>query len=251
MRYLLSCLFGLFFWVVLPVGLRAQTPVDSLIPTMAQRPPVARWVIKFAPLSLFDVTNTIQFGVEHLQQRGRGAWQVEVGYGSGTFALYPLYKNGDRQRSLETWRGRAEYRLYEKSSQRWGGPSYRRPRGNYVAFEGFFKQVNNREAGSVGQGCEDGSCRYYQYYQTPVMTYNVGGHVKVGTQFWLSSNREGGHWLMDIYGGLGFRLIATERPGLPADGQQRYSQNYEVFDYQSGRSVIPSITMGLKLGFAL
>jgi hypothetical protein len=168
----LICLIG-WLW---PVALWAQTPADTLIPSMASRPPSARWVLKFAPLSLFDVNNTLQFGLEHLQKRGRGAWQVEAGYGQGQFAFLTFQqRESERQRTMETWRARAEYRLYTKRQQRWAAPEYRRPHGTYLAFDVFFKQVNHRETGTVGRDCDDGPCNYYQNYQTPVLSYTAGG----------------------------------------------------------------------------
>lgn len=232
---------------------QAQIPVDTLIPTMARRPPTAQWVLKFAPLSLLDLTNTIQFGMEHLAKRTRGAWQGEAGYGRGTFAVLSMYgANSERQQSLETWRARAEYRLYNKRDQRWAQARYRRPHGNYVAFEGFFKQVNTHESGSMGRDCVNGQCNYNQYYQSIVETYTLGGHAKIGRQFWLSPTGDRPHWLLDMYVGLGFRTSHTARLGLPADAFVN-SANTILFGSSTDNSnrTIPSVTMGLKLGFGL
>jgi hypothetical protein len=245
-------LLRLLLWAALaglPGAVRAQTPADTLIPTMARRPPTAQWVLKFAPLTLLDVNNTIQFGVEHLSRRTRGAWQVEAGYGRGTFALATTHaKDSEYQRSMETWRARAEYRLYNLRDQRWSAERYRRPNGTYVAFDAFFKQVNTHESGIVGRDCINGNCNYRQQYQTVVQNYTVGGHVKIGWQSWFSPRDDRPRWLLDTYIGLGVRTSRTARPGLPADAEVPlvYTGLFSGSD-----NTVPSVTAGLKVGFAL
>ena len=196
-----------------------------------------RWVVKFAPLSLFDPSNTIQFGIERMLGQHHSL-QGEFGYGPQGMNLW-RNSTSTRFSNIEIWRGRAEWRYYWR-----GGPI-----GNYIAVEGLYKQLNANESGSIGMGCDNGAfgCQYYQLYTSPVLKRVWAAHIKFGRQFRLSptSNR----WLMDFYGGLGIRGNTVERGPQPTGFS--YYESVGQFDLFSVNSYpFISISYGLKIGYS-
>ena len=211
---------------------------DSVIPVLGNAS--ARWVIKAVPLFLFDPDNTVQFGVERTLG-GRSSVQIEGGYGWPGFQYnrdYYTYSN------REVWRGRAEWRLYNRVSVR--------PRGSYLAIEGFYKQVNAIESGTIGRGCTNGffGCQYFQQYRSLAQKFVVGGHIKWGHQFRLDDN-----WLFDVYGGIGLRSVMFRRfrPVFPD------SNSYRSYDgpfnwsglWGTDAPVLPTATLGFKIGYMI
>ena len=201
--------------------------------------PAYPWVVKLAPLSLFDIDNTIQFGLERLVSQ-HGAVQVEFGYGWQGLNLWQSSQN-ERYSNREIWRGRVEWRHYlNKTNQ---------PRGRYMAVEGFYKQVNVRESGTVGVGCTAGPCQYYQLFSSPLQKYVWGGHVKFGSQ--MTPIRGKNRLLLDMYVGLGFRRRMIERFQPSGDSFYYRSAGYTLFDSFSGTSyTLISLSYGARLGWA-
>ena len=220
-------------------GLAQNQFVVPYPPGVTNLQSTAPWVVKFAPLALIDPDNAVEFGIERRLGNQQSA-QVELGYG---WQGMNLWQNSQNQRytDKEVWRGRAEWRHYFDSR--------RQLRGNYIAIEGFYKQVNVRESGTVGVGCDGGPCQYYQIYSSPTEKYVWGGHVKFGNQSPLSFYNR--HWLIDWYVGLGIRRRTVERFGRP-DGLNYYaSGGYSLFDsFSSATYVLPSMTLGVKVGYA-
>ncbi len=197
-----------------------------------------RTVVKFAPLTLFDPDNTIQFGIERLMGQ-QHAVQLELGYGFQGMNLWETSQN-QRYSDREVWRGRAEWRYYLRKTAQ--------PQGQYVALEGFYKQVNVRERGTIGVGCSTGSCQYYQLFTAPLQKYVWGGHVKFGRQFPLIAHND--RLLVDLYLGLGFRRRMTER--YQSSGNSYYgSAGYTLFDtFSPTPHALISIAYGVKFGWA-
>lgn len=200
--------------------------------------PDRRWVVKFAPLSLFDPDNTIQFGIERLVSQ-HSAVQLELGYGVQAMNLWQTSQN-ERYGDREIWRGRAEWRYYFTPTNQ--------PQGRYIALEGFYKQVNIRESGSFGVGCNGGPCQYYQLFSAPLQKYVWGGHVKVGRQFALTADNR---LLADVYLGLGFRKRTVERFQPPDDSYYYPYSDYTLFNtYSSIPYAIISVAYGAKIGYS-
>ena len=232
------CLIGLLMLIFGQASaVRAQRiEPDPIYSTHAQ--PARPWVVKFAPLSLFDIDNTVQFGFERLVSQ-HSAVQLELGYGPQGMNLWQSSQN-ERYSDREIWRGRAEWRYYlDKTNQ---------PRGRYVALEGFYKQVNVRESGTVGVGCTTGPCQYYQVFSSPLQKYVWGGHVKFGRQFALLANDR---LLADFYLGLGFRRRIIDR--FQPDGDSFYyrSAGLTLFDsFSSIPYALISLSYGAKIGYS-
>lgn len=211
-------------------------PVEPLpFPTPATRH-IQKWVVKVAPFSLLDPTNTIQFGLERLINE-RHSIHAEVGYGWEGINLWRNTRySRSRYSGIENWRGRAEWRYYWRG----GLP------GPYVALEGLYKQVTAHESGTVGIGCETGQCQYYQLFTRPISKYVWGGHVKVGRQFVLFNNER---LVGDFYGGIGLRKNTVERAVQP-DGLYYYSgSGFLVDPFSYNRYAIVSLSYGLKIGY--
>ena len=203
----------------------------------AERDP--KWVIKLAPLALFDPDNTIQLGVERLLGQ-QHAVQVEFGYGWQGINLWQNSQNR-RYSDREVWRGRAEYRYYFNRDAT--------PVGPYVAAEGFYKRVNARESGTTGIGCETGLCQYYRMFTLPVSKDVWGGHVKIGRQFSISPDDR---LLIDFYTGLGIRKSNVERFGRPSGVYYYGSAGYSLFDAFSPQTyAVLSVAYGFKIGYSL
>lgn len=219
------------------------------------RPP--RWVVSLSPLALFDPENTVQVGVERLLGR---QYSVLGEFGYGPAALN-LWRSEWTNNVLETWRGRAEWRIYTRRIRSYSGwqpgrvgrTVTRKPLGNYVAFDLFYKQSNATESGSVGRACEDGSCQYFQRFQSRVTKYVGGGHVKVGRQVLLFNADENSRLVMDLYMGLGFRRRIVRNYGLPEPedgGSYFFSDNNGVFnDILSDTSLRISVAAGFRVGY--
>ena len=201
--------------------------------------PDRNWVVKVAPLSLLDPDNTIQIGVERLLGR-QHAVQAEFGYGWQAINLWQNSQN-TRYSGREVWRGRVEYRYYFNRANE--------PIGPYVAVEGFYKQVNARESGTTGVGCETGQCQYYQLFTALVSKHVWGGHVKIGRQFSLSPDNR---LLLDFYTGLGYRRSNVERVGRPSGVYYYGSSGYNLFDAFTPQPYpVISVAWGFKVGYSL
>lgn len=196
------------------------------------------WVAKVAPLSLVDPDNTVQFGAERMLAN-RNAVQGEFGYGWQGMNLW-RYAQTSPYSNRETWRGRAEWRYYARNSP---GPI-----GRYFALEVFYKQVNALANGSVGVGCQNGPCQYYELYSSPIRKSVWGSHAKIGWQFSMDPSRR---LLGDLYLGLGVRQ-RTVRQLDEADGLTYFQPRRSLFDpfYPPSLTVV-SIAFGVKIGYRL
>ena len=241
----LILLFTLLASLTATVQAQVLTPANESDPyplRPAERDP--KWVIKFAPLTLFDPDNTVQVGVERLLGQ-QHAVQVEMGYGWQGINLWQNSQNR-RYSDREVWRGRAEYRYYFNRADA--------PVGPYVAAEGFYKQVNARESGTTGIGCGTNDatfrpCQYYRMFTSPVSKNVWGGHIKIGRQFSISPDDR---LLIDIYTGLGFRRSNVERFGRPSGVYYYGSAGYSLFDAFSPQTyAVLSVAYGFKIGYSL
>ena len=149
-------------------------------------------ILKFAPLSLFDLDNTIQFGYEY-PLNSRWTLQAEAGYGNQYFNIFHF--NSSYHRDREIWRARTEGRYYLSRHRKapWGG---------YIAMEVLYKRITFSEQGSIGRECENGICAYFERTRYKIFKDVVGYHLKIGAQRWI-----GKRITLEGYVGLGARRI--------------------------------------------
>ncbi|WP_128543973.1 hypothetical protein [Larkinella soli] len=227
-------------------GLHAQSlAVDTLAPQMP-RPP--KWVVKPAPLALFDPHNTIQAGAERLLG-GRHSVQGEFGYGWQGINLYPdLRDDYDR---FEVWRGRAEWRRYSGRYRSHRKPHFATvPLGRYIAVEVFYKQISTLQNTAVGRECVDGTCAFFERGTFPISRTVWGSHFKIGRQFVMTMPGDN-RWVLDFYMGLGFRSVNSPRiSGTPEEVVRDISLPLNLWD-TGERGLRLSGTLGLKVGYIL
>ncbi|MFC5408776.1 hypothetical protein ACFPMF_05625 [Larkinella bovis] len=236
-----------FKWLLLlvfPLSTLAQSlQTDTLRPVLNHRP---RWVIKAAPLALFDIDNTIQAGAEWLLGR-RYSVQAELGYGWRGINLYPDRR--DDYEKFEVWRGRAEWRRYSGRYRGFRKPHFAVPPiGRYFALETFFKQVTTLQTTTIGQECVDGTCAYFQRGTFPMYRTVWGIHAKFGRQYVLtmpSDNR----FLLDFFVGLGFRHLTPYRFSTTSEDVFEFTNTGLWSRHYQG--ILPSATIGIKLGYVL
>jgi hypothetical protein len=212
----------------------------------------SRFILKLAPLSLLDQDATVQAGLEYLTGQ-RTAVQAEVGYGWQKLPV--LGSDLRRFAAAEVWRGRAEVRFY---SGRYRTSAKRRiairshaPLGNYWAIEGLFKQINVQKAAQLGWIDVNPPIPTDITGPQFVRRYIVGAHIKFGRQFafYDPQRRLFSRTLLDIYWGFGARLI-TNQGASPTTDESCGCGIGRSFTSR-GTSIAPSLSLGLKLGFAL
>lgn len=234
------------------VAQRPVVPYSDTVRIRSLNP--ARWVVSFNPLALFDPENTVQVGLERLLA-GRHSVRGEFGYGPPGLNIWPLRLNNQDR---ETWRGRAEWRLYTRRSRlynRWQPHRtvIEKPLGNYLAVDLYYKQTNANQSGNVGRACDDGSCQYFQRFQSRIVKYVGATHLKIGRQGNLYIPDENGRIIIDVYIGLGLRRRWVENYGLPEPedgGSYTFDNRNGVFDdLLFDRPVRLSVTTGFQFGY--
>ncbi len=212
----------------------------------------SRFILKLAPLSLLDQDATIQAGLEYRLGQ-RTSVQGEVGYGWQTLPL--LGSDLRKFAAAEVWRGRAEIRFYSgryRTNQRLGiaiRSNY--PIGNYWAIDGLFKQVNVQTATQLGQIDVNPIIPIEITGPKLIRRFVVGSHVKVGRQFafYDPKRRLFSRVLLDIYTGAGIRVVTNQGADQVTDPACGCGIGRSF--YYRGIGISPSLSAGLKLGFAL
>lgn len=199
-----------------------------------------RWIVKFAPLSLIDPSNTIQFGVERIMSR-QHSLQVEFGYGWQGMNMWRNHNSESRYSNLEVWRGRAEWRYYWRRD-----PA---PIGGYTAIEGLYRRNTAIEHGSVGIGSPSDmyQYQYYQLYSLPVSNQVWAITLKIGRQFSMSANNR---FLGDFYMGLGYRNSTTTEPNRPEGYNFYYPSGFLLNPFNLNRQPNLNVSFGIKFGYA-
>lgn len=212
-----------------------------------------RAILKFAPLSLFDQDATVQAGVEYRISRLKSV-QAEFGYGWKGLSVFT--SDLDDFVKAEVWRFRAESRFYTSRyrTNRRRELSVRSnfPLGNYWAIEGLGKQINITRRNYEYQSVYSSSAPRYIGLAN-ISRYVLGSHVKIGRQFAFYDplNRRFSRTLLDIYFGAGVRWVmnGSRQSGLgtPDECGCGVGRSFN----KDGSQWAPSLTAGLKIGFAL
>lgn len=212
----------------------------------------SRFILKLAPLAVLDQDATIQAGLEYRTGR-RTSVQAELGYGGKN--LSPFRSDIKKFADAEVWRGRAEVRFYSGRyrTNHKQGIAIRSdfPLGNYWAVEGLFKQVNVQKAAQSGQIDVNPPVPIEVTGPQLIRRYVVGSHIKFGRQFAFYDPHRHifSRTLLDIYAGIGVRLITNQGAEQVTDETCGCGIGRSFF--YRGTGVSPSLSLGLKLGFAL
>lgn len=219
--------------------------VCSLTAVRGQIPPPdtlgSVMILKMAPLSLFDLDNTVQAGLEVPLKNP--AWTVhqELGYGHSVFNLW-FYERGEHP-NRETWRSRSQLRYYFRK---------RNQKSAYVAAEYLFKKNSEQKFESVGYECTgvqfNQQCAYFKNQKTHLGRFVNAFHLKFGGQIVI-----GERWLLDMNVGLGIRALNVRY--LDKYPKPVLGRDFQFFDFRTdvpGRyQPTPSFSLGVQLGYRL
>ncbi|MCF2487602.1 hypothetical protein [Dyadobacter sp. CY347] len=226
MRLLLVVFAGCWF-----MGLNSFGQIDA---ASAQK----SVIIKFAPMSLFDFDNSVQFGVEVPLGTTGISLQQDLGYGPSAMNLW--YSPGADQPNKETFKSRTQLRYYYLTKRRM------KP---YIAGEFMLKKVIYRDNKWVGMECEQpwGNCGYFENTLVKTRRMVQAGHAKAGMQFYFSSRIA-----LDLFAGVGFRSIRVKAiTDLPENTRIPRTDRWFEYDTPGTTDFIPSLTLGAHLGIIL
>ena len=181
--------------------------------------PVGFIALKFAPLALLEPVQSFQASFEFSLGSGV-SFQQEAGYYFNSIDLLS-FDDVDYGVILKS-----EIRYYFEHSRVTTSNGHAL-NGEYFALQGFYKYIkydNYNNYDNYG----------FAYGRVPMDKTVYGGHFKIGYQKIFKSG-----FLLDLYGGPGLRYKTKTYP-----------------DYESGPGLTagiwwPSLTAGIKLGFAL
>ena len=209
-------------------------------------------VLKLAPLTLLELQNTVEMGVE-VRMHDRMSIQGQFGYAPD----WLIWRSSEQTRQYtdrENWRGRLETRWYVSRSNspvqpRKGGTF---PLGRYIAIDALYKQLNAQNTLTIGHQCTFG-CAYYEKAVQPITRYIGGLGVKFGAQTVIGRRRatDVPSWLLDLYVGFGVRKGWTEQAAIQP-GDQRFSSGggfLSIDPFQTSTNLHPNLLMGIKVGF--
>ncbi|GAB2632326.1 hypothetical protein GCM10027035_28290 [Emticicia sediminis] len=228
--------FFIAFFGVLSLGSHAQDSLNK-----------AHLILKIAPLTMFDIDNTFEFAAEHrLGQSKRWTLSEQLGYGAGVANLWG--ENNDFGPAREHYRVKVEVRRYDKKASNMAG--------GYLAYELFYKQVNDELNRSVGRECDGGPCAYFETLDYPVSKYVVGATIKVGYQARLrNEDKKKTKFVFDFYVGLGVRRIMIDHKidGAATQNNSWFGNDgffpFGSFGYADRAYNIPHGSLGIRLGY--
>lgn len=211
----------------------------SICPCFAQidaRSAKEHVIVKFSPLTLFDIDNTVQFGVEIPLGHKNVTLQQDLGYGRSSFSIW--YSGYSNRPDKEIFKSRTQLRYYY-FGRKWA-------RG-YVGPELMFKKVVYRENRFVGMECVNGVCGYFENKDIKAARFVGAAHVKAGWQFYFSNRMS-----LDVFTGFGLRQY---RVRSLSDGVEdfNFSSSRYIWENSSPGSTetFPSLAMGFNIGIIL
>ncbi|GAB4015909.1 hypothetical protein [Spirosoma koreense] len=218
----------------------------SVVPILAQDSTIQyrapSLILKLAPLSLLlDPDATVQGALE-VRVSPRNSIQGEVGFGHKGLSVVSDEKQNFADWSI--WRVRSEWRHYTNHYRTNAQKNiYIRsafPLGNYVALEGFAKQINGIKKFPIYDSYGDVLAN-----QQSVSRFAAGGHIKWGRQIAIPGETltSLSRVLLDFYMGIGIRYGATALDPFTEVCGCGYDR------FQQGHSFQPSVSFGAKIGF--
>ncbi|HEV7378562.1 MAG TPA: DUF3575 domain-containing protein [Dyadobacter sp.] len=219
--------------VVAILGSLMSPPVSGQVDPEESRKHV---ILKWSPLSMYDIDNTVQFGVEVPLPDSRFTIQQEIGYGHGSFNLW--YIGRENRPDKNTIKARTQLRFYFIERTRFRA---------YVAGEYLYKRVVNQKQDWTGRECTvPGGCSFFENMNVKQGRFVNAVHAKAGWHFYFSNRIS-----LDLHTGMGFRQskLRMITPGV----QNRNLESDWLFgntDFTSG-DVIPSLSVGFQVGIAL
>jgi hypothetical protein len=210
-------------------------------------------ILKISPLTIFDIDNTLQIATEHnLSKNMRWTLSEELGYGAGSANVWAYNSNNNSYGpNREVYRVKIEARRYNLKKNR-------QMAGGYMAYELFYKQVNDIMNRTIGRECDGGPCNYFEEVNYSASKYVVGGTVKFGYQTFIrNENKKNTKFVFDFYVGLGLRRVMIDHR-IDGDVQNNtwFFGNNGIFTngglgYRDNAYNIPHAALGIRLGYLL
>ncbi|MBA4854102.1 hypothetical protein [Emticicia sp. BO119] len=207
--------------------------------------------LKIAPLAILDIDNTFQFAVEHRLKGNRWTLSEELGYGTAAANFWANSFNSSGSKLRENIRAKIEARKYRNAFY-----------GRYVAYELFYKQINDRTNRGIGRECETGLCNYYEMVNYPINKHVVGISAKIGYQVRIRNElKKNTNFVFDFYVGAGLRRIMINHHDPDESLQDNGLNNFLYFNdgffsnsglgYGDKNYNIPHLALGLKIGYLI
>ncbi|GAA4445771.1 hypothetical protein GCM10023091_37800 [Ravibacter arvi] len=224
-----SRLISLLFFLSCAAPVWSQTAIDKVHNGV---------ILKVAPLTLFDVYNTLTVGAEIPFRHRQLTFQQEFGYGHTDLSLWYLNYSEDRP-DRHHFRARSQLRYYVKEWKK---------NRIYFAGEYFLRRSINNQTRWVNQyDYQSGNYAYSREYTYKTENIVNAVHAKFGAQFW-PSDRVG----IEIYFGLGLRKTFIK--SLTPDVNISWEDNYDAFwepEHFGFHGPVPSLASGFQLCFRL
>ncbi len=245
----------------------AQTETNkhnTKLPTFREVPSLT---FKYIPLAALEpIYNTFELGLEY-KFKPKLSIQGQFGYGTHKSSIYYDADLGDTP--YRTYRMRGELRFYLGSSR--SNKSTRRvlysseeleqssayqshiteqdaKKHQYLALDIAHKNTIFFEAEMVGQDCENGVCAYERFTNYQRIKNVSIMHLKYGIQQFYTKN-----FCVDYYVGLGLRFVNVRLSDPSIEqGLRNDAFFFDAIDARSpGTFIVPSITLGVKLGYSI
>lgn len=220
------------FWALF-VSIGSALPVFSQVDPQESQSHV---LVKWSPLSMWDIDNTIMFGLE-VPLGKQISIQQDIGWGSSKFNVW--YYDWSERPDKITYKSRTQFKYYFVQKPRWR---------SYIAGEFMYKKVIYEDNQWVGVGCEDGNCEYYTNKNIKQGRFVSAMHSKIGWQFYFSNRTT-----IDVFTGVGLRYIKsrmiTQDVGNVGLGEDWF---FWESNYPGGPTqTVPSFQVGFQIGIAL
>ena len=241
------------FLLLLPVFAFGQDSISYVPPTTNPRPVVVDQhpILKLAPLSLIDIDPTVQVAVE-IPLRPQWSIQQEVGYGWPSLGLFN-YQRDLAPKSKSTFRARTEIRYYFSPGFRQQTGLQSGPGGFYVAGEALYKRMNHTADSPFPNSLQTSFPLPVVVNERARITRQVYGmHAKIGYQAVVSRSGKTPQFVVDVYMGVGFRIVSVRQTSGPAlRGRAFDAWSFTRFEPFEGTLGKPSLAGGIKLGWMI
>lgn len=241
------------FLLLLPVFAFGQDSISYVLPTTKPRPVVVDQhpILKLAPLSLIDIDPTVQVAVE-IPLRPQWSIQQEVGYGWPSLGLFN-YQRDLAPKSKSTFRARTEIRYYFSPGFRQQTGLQSGPGGFYVAGEALYKRMKHTADSPLPNSLQTPFPLPVVVNERARITRQVYGmHAKIGYQAVVSRSGKTPQFVVDVYMGVGFRIVSVRQTSGPAlRGRAFDTWSFTRFEPFEGTLGKPSLAGGIKLGWMI
>jgi Protein of unknown function (DUF3575) len=196
-------------------------------------------IVKTMPTTLFDIDNTVTFGVEVPFNKH---WSIQQELGWGNTWLSPWYSERNTYPSKTNWRFRTQGRYYFDEFRNNGGRMY-------IGMEYFRKDVFVNQLKNIGRECtsQTATCSYFE--EANVRTHRAISalHFKFGYQVAVSERV-----IIDTFAGFGGReIVVTNNVSAQDNLQNSFQGLFDIRSLNPSNRSSPSISFGFSVGYQI